>query len=148
MKLNTIICDIDGTLMDISIRVANKKPFVTVAEDLEYYDTDTPKKPVVEVIKAFMDKGYFIQFMSGRTEIGREVTMNQIENALGIRYSTYSLLMRADGDYRPDSEVKSNMLDFIAPHTDVLFVLDDRDSVVKFWRSKGLTCFQVAEGNF
>jgi len=31
---------------------------------------------------------------------------------------------------------------------DVLFVMDDRNQVVEFWRSIGLTCFQVAEGNF
>jgi len=27
-------------------------------------------------------------------------------------------------------------------------VFDDRKSVVQFWRSLGLTCFQVADGDF
>ena len=32
---------------------------------------------------------------------------------------------------------------------DVAGVLDDRDQVVKMWRNElGLTCLQVAEGNF
>lgn len=31
---------------------------------------------------------------------------------------------------------------------DVRVVLDDRDSVVKMWRSLGLTCLQVALGEF
>lgn len=30
----------------------------------------------------------------------------------------------------------------------VLVVLDDRKQVVDMWRSLGLTCLQVAEGNF
>jgi hypothetical protein len=30
----------------------------------------------------------------------------------------------------------------------VRLVLDDRNSVVKMWRSLGLECWQVAEGDF
>jgi hypothetical protein len=30
----------------------------------------------------------------------------------------------------------------------VVAVFDDRDQVVRMWRSLGLTVFQVAEGNF
>jgi hypothetical protein len=33
-------------------------------------------------------------------------------------------------------------------HGAPFFVLDDRDKVVAMWRSKGLICLQVAEGNF
>ena len=29
-----------------------------------------------------------------------------------------------------------------------LFAVEDRNSVVKMWRDLGLTCMQVAEGNF
>jgi hypothetical protein len=32
--------------------------------------------------------------------------------------------------------------------TQIKGVFDDRNQVVKMWREKGLTCFQVAEGNF
>ena len=28
------------------------------------------------------------------------------------------------------------------------FVVEDRDQVVKMWRSLGLTCFQCAKGDF
>jgi len=34
------------------------------------------------------------------------------------------------------------------PKYHVEFVLDDRNQVVNFWRYLGLTCFQVAEGDF
>ncbi|WP_446680100.1 phosphatase domain-containing protein [Cellulomonas biazotea] len=36
----------------------------------------------------------------------------------------------------------------IEPHFDVIGVVDDRRSVVEMWRSRGLVCFQVAEGDF
>ena len=40
------------------------------------------------------------------------------------------------------------MLDENLDINDIFLVVDDRDRVVKLWRSLGLTTFQVAEGNF
>jgi hypothetical protein len=57
--------------------------------------------------------------------------------------------MRHTKDLRKDSIVKGEIYDsVIAPNYNVFFVLDDRNQVVDFWRSKGLTCFQVAPGDF
>ena len=58
--------------------------------------------------------------------------------------------MRDEGDYTPDDELKAqwyeNML--IEDRHRIKGVFDDRDRVVKMWRSKGLTCFQVGYGDF
>jgi hypothetical protein len=57
--------------------------------------------------------------------------------------------MRVAGDHRKDSIVKQEIFEnHIDGMFDVQFVLDDRDQVVTMWRSLGLQCFQVAEGNF
>jgi len=57
--------------------------------------------------------------------------------------------MREVGDRRKDTEVKAEIYHrFIEPQYDVHYILDDRDQVVKMWRSLGLTCLQVAEGAF
>jgi hypothetical protein len=57
--------------------------------------------------------------------------------------------MRKYGDFRQDSIVKREIYErFIAPDYDILCVLDDRNSVVSMWREIGLTCLQVAEGDF
>ena len=40
------------------------------------------------------------------------------------------------------------MLDKHVDIDDVFLVVDDRDKVVKMWRSLGLSVFQVAEGDF
>ena len=38
---------------------------------------------------------------------------------------------------------------YIAPRYNVKYVFDDRNQVVDMWRNGlGLTCFQVADGNF
>ncbi len=54
------------------------------------------------------------------------------------------LHMRAEGDYRPDYIVKSQILDgILADGHDIAFVVDDRPSVVAMWRERGLTCLHV-----
>ena len=68
------------------------------------------------------------------------------------RQTSNQLLLRADKDYREDSIVKSEMLDKLIENEmvneDNLIIFDDRQSVVDMWRSRGLTCFQVAKGDF
>jgi hypothetical protein len=50
--------------------------------------------------------------------------------------------------FMPDEILKKEMLDTFVNIDDVFLVVDDRDKVVKMWREEGLTCFQVAEGDF
>lgn len=50
---------------------------------------------------------------------------------------------------RKDSIAKHELFDeHIRDRYRIAFVLDDRDQVVKMWRSLGLTVFQVADGTF
>ena len=147
-KKKCIIVDIDGTLMDISKRVAAKRPFIVNEEDLHFYDLDVPKPQTAKVVDMFANDGYDIIFCSGRTEIGRIQTAKQIIHALNLTGSGTQLFMRTDGDCRGDDIVKSEMLAKIQETHDVFLVLDDRDRVVNFWRSQGLVCWQVAPGAF
>ena len=48
----------------------------------------------------------------------------------------------------PDEILKKAMLDTFVDIDDVFMCVDDRQKVVDMWRSLGLTCFQVAPGNF
>ena len=143
-----IICDIDGTLMDISKRVSNGFPFIVKDEELHHYNNDVPNKPVVECVKALIKAGIEVIFVSGRSDIAYDVTARQIIDSCNMNQS-FSLFMRANGDFRKDNLVKQEIYEMhIKDNYEVLFCLDDRNQVVEFWRSIGLTCFQVAEGNF
>lgn len=53
---------------------------------------------------------------------------------------------RDDGDHTPDHELKKSWLDECSQKPDLVF--DDRASVVSMWRSQGVACAQVADGNF
>lgn len=57
--------------------------------------------------------------------------------------------MRSDGDMRPDVSVKRELLRAIEREGfSPWLTIDDRSSVVSMWREEGLTCLQVAEGDF
>ena len=53
------------------------------------------------------------------------------------------LRMRSASDDRPTNEIKGEWLDECGDHPpDVIF--DDRNKCVDYWRSRGITCCQVA----
>ncbi len=59
------------------------------------------------------------------------------------------IFFRRAGDFRADDEVKREIWkEHIQPHYRVLFVVDDRDRVVRMWREEGLVCLQCAPGDF
>ena len=60
-----------------------------------------------------------------------------------------ALFMRPEGDHRKDNIVKEEIFNnHIRNKYNVIFVLDDRNQVVEMWRSLGLKCLQVADGDF
>jgi hypothetical protein len=135
-----IIVDIDGT---IALR-GERGPY-----DWKRVSEDQPNKPVINVIKAMNRRGYRIIFTSGRKEYCRSATIAWIEKhfdwgRLPVVY------MRGNDDNRPDHEVKHEMFtEVIKPVWGTpAMVFDDRNAVVKMWRGLGLTCLQVADGDF
>jgi predicted kinase len=110
---------------------------------------DSPKQDVINLVAALRAKGYIICIVSGRPirflelEVGKQ-TVAWLKEA-GVRYE--HIFMRQSGDKRDDTIVKKEILDKL-PKDRIAFVLDDRNSVVKMWRGEGLTCLQVAEGDF
>lgn len=156
-----IVCDLDGTLCNIEHRTH----FVRVAQgERKDWDSffngvpnDTVNEPVLEVLNRFrltsndFQDGIKIVFCSGRPERCRTDTVEWLKKYYFTEREGklhYELYMRQDGDFRRDDIVKQEILDKYIDKDRVLFVLDDRDQVVDMWRRNGLTCFQVAEGDF
>jgi hypothetical protein len=131
-----IMCDIDGTLA----HMVDRKPFEWHRVGQDRVDTI-----IAKILDEFSDR-YRIVLMSGRDAVCREET----EYWLKINNIYYDeLIMRPENDNRKDSVVKRELYEaHVEPRFSVLFVLDDRDQVVKMWREIGLKCLQVAEGDF
>lgn len=138
LQTRAIMVDLDGTVALMGTR----HPF-----DESLVHEDRPNVPVIETVKAYALAGYRIIFCSGRTDACREATEEWINRHIGIGYA--ALFMRKAGDFRKDAVVKLEIFDREIRHRyNIVTVLDDRDQVVKAWRSIGLTVLQVAPGDF
>lgn len=143
-----IIIDLDGTLCDVSHRVHFVK---SAAPDWQgFFDAcsdDTPNAAIVALIDMAAQQNIPILFVSGRPETHRTQTEDWL--CLHELGDYTELLMRAAGDHRQDAVVKRELYEtHIAGRYQILFTVDDRKQVVQMWRDLGLTCFQVAEGDF
>lgn len=137
-KPSIVLCDIDGT---VALRGDRS------AHDHWFSIEDAPNENIIELVVT-LNKVYEVIFVSGRQQKFRPVTVYWMSHHLQ-NIAEQPLFMRRDGDERFDDIVKQEIYkEWIEPVYHVKWVLDDRDRVVKMWRELGLTCLQVAEGNF
>jgi hypothetical protein len=156
MQLNfklkdTLVCDIDGTIANCE----HRKHYVTSKpknHDAFYAGVgkDTAILPVMSLVHRLIDnpvRMVKLLFVTGRPERCRNDTVLWLQDH-GFHPRDYMLHMRKDGDYRQDYIIKQEILDKYIDKERVWLVLDDRKQVVDMWRRNGLTCLQVAEGDF
>ncbi len=133
-----LLVDIDGTVAVMGER----SPY-----DWHRVGEDTPNQAVVDAVRAMHAAGNAIVFCTGRDESSRGETEAWLELFVGVPYE--GLFMRPDGDSRRDAIVKQEIFERqIRDRWRIVGVFDDRQHVVRMWRSLGLTVFQVAEGDY
>lgn len=151
-KQKSIIVDVDGTL---ALR-NNRSPF-----DYEKAGEDSADFRMCNIIKSLIEseENYQVFFLTGREDIGncRQITEDWISTHVYPKHGhagflpkdNWKLLMRSEGDHRPDEVVKKEIYENrIAFWYNVVAVFDDRDKVVKMWRDLGLLCVQPYWGDF
>ena len=152
VNMNKIgIFDLDGTLALIDKRRAlatkNGKMDWDVFFDRDNIKLDVPNTPVITMAQTLHSQGFTIVIFSGRSKVSYRTTRQWlIQNDIPFDM----LQMRPTDDYHhymKDSDLKQMWLDSIGVDN-VAMVFDDRNQVVDMWRSNGLTCFQVADGDF
>ena len=146
--MKVIIFDIDGTLANLEGRENHLKSehpdWKSFNADM---DKDVPNLPVVELYKTLWETGkYEMIIVSGRKEQFRKLTETWL---FWHKIPFKTLLMRQDNDNRPDSKMKQDILNQLQKDgKEILFVVDDRQSVVDMWRANGITCLQCKKGNY
>lgn len=149
-KPRAIIVDIDGTVA----RMVARGPF-----DEHLVHTDELIEAVAAMVEHAAMCDIVIIFMSGRTDGCYDATYAWLKQKMeflarefaDISEIQWELHMRrsVEDRGRPDDIVKYEMFRrHVADRYNVLYVLDDRNKVVAMWRAMGLTCAQVAEGDF
>lgn len=150
------VIDIDGTIADLTHRLPliQKHPkdwdtfFARVSLDLPVdhmrqllYHLDMGQFPAMPEHRA----GFV--YVSGRREQCRTDTISWLEKHAFPKPA--ALYMRANGDFRDDSIVKGELLDqLLGDGFAPILAFDDRSRVVEMWRSRGIPCAQVREGDF
>lgn len=147
--MKTLICDLDGTLCNAKHRIhhieKNPKDWKSFFESAR---SDETNMWCLELMGSMRRSGYRILFVTGRGEEDRDLTERWLHDNVPwfIKYGESAhpgLLMRPAGDRRPDYEVKAEIYrELIEPKYHVLFVVEDRGSVVRMWRELGLTVLQ------
>tara|TARA_B110000285_G_scaffold234990_1_gene314092 strand:- start:8012 stop:8470 length:459 start_codon:yes stop_codon:yes gene_type:complete len=152
--MKTAIFDLDGTLALIddrralSTNVNGKMDWDTFFAP-ENIQLDKPNWPVIHMAKLLKKDGHRIVIFSGRSKATKDATKDWL-NDLDIPFDVLKMRPTAGGfKWMKDDVLKKKWLDDLFPNTDdITCVFDDRDKVVQMWRDNGISCFQVAPGNF
>jgi len=139
-----IIVDLDGTVALMN----GRSPY-----DYSKVKTDLPNEPVINIVQRYALNGTTILFVSGRSNTcyddTRQWIINYIWNIPELNNVLFDLYMRDSKDWRKDVIIKEEIYNkYIKDQYNILFVLDDRNQVVNYWRSQGLLCLQVYNGDF
>lgn len=147
-KNGWILCDLDGTVCDLSHRLHYLYSDVEnlVAKEnkdwrgfFEALPLDTPRDEVIgqlvcstESVDSLRD----VIFVSARPETYRELSEGWLKQYIGDDY--FTLIMRGATDRREDSEVKRDLYNKYLAQYKVKEVFDDRPRVIRQWQELGL----------
>lgn len=152
------IFDLDGTLCNIEHRLH----FLDNKADSDRWNkfykacvNDAPNQPVISVMHSLINSGADVWIFSGRSEDVRKETEHWLHKHTCFRVWTLEehpalLTMRQNGDYTEDHLLKQSWMQWMlkVDLERLVGVFDDRKRVVDMWRANGITCFQVAPGDF
>ena len=155
------IFDLDGTLALIE----HRRHFVDSTDGKKDWRgffaacvDDVPNFPVIRTLQALRKSGAEIWIWSGRSDEVRSETIEWLHRHGCADTSMWAksfgaperFRMRKAGDHQDDVALKYGWLSEIEPPewNRLTAVFDDRDRVVQMWRDAGVTCFQVAPGDF
>ena len=144
-----IVFDLDDTLSDSTHREHIHDEEHESAEAkwdafFEACDKDLVCWPIAKLLDSLLS-GNKVEIWTGRSEKVRAKTERWMRKCLWGWDKIHALRMRAEGDVRPDTEVKAG---WIREHGKPDLVFDDRNKVVKWWREQGVTCCQVKETDY
>jgi hypothetical protein len=147
MNKDIILCDLDGTLAEISHRlhlVKTDRP--NWDEFYDSCDLDSVNMWCREVLSSWLNplmpwRKVFI--VSARRQHLYKKTMRWLSTNQ-VEFSKL-ILVRPDGNHEEDQELKRRWLHQSGLKDRILLVIDDRSKVCKMWREEGLTCLQCAD---
>jgi uncharacterized HAD superfamily protein len=139
--MKTAIIDIDGTISDSRHRLhhINGKH-----RDYEAFHSQCSQDPVIEPVALLVNmiaQDGTVVLLTGRPNRFRENTQDWLDDN-AICYD--ELIMKADGNTRPNVEYKLDVLQQLrARGHEVFLAIDDQDGIAEMWRANGIHCLQT-----
>lgn len=140
-----IICDIDGTVADLTHRLhfVKGKDKPDWNSFFAHMHLDTPKSEVLsQVARYARQEEATVIFVSARPENYRKET----EEWITRHFSKSKIIMRPANDTREDQIVKEEIYDKYLKDLNIVAVYDDRPRVIRMWKSKGLHVVDCGTG--
>lgn len=146
-----ILFDIDGTIADNSHRShfvedqsCRKDTHVSDWDSFLHPDNVAKDRPITHMIelgRKFYDSLFTIHILTGRQESLRDTTVLWL-NRHGFSFYT-ELHMRSNNDYRPDYEVKREIINKYYKPGQIHLAIDDRKPVVDVFNFLGIPTLHV-----
>jgi hypothetical protein len=152
-RKEVVIMDLDGTLALIDERRAhavksNGKLDYKKFHDPDNIKMDKPNWPVIDIARMFKQANFHIFIFSGRSDQCKAETIKWLAK-YQVPYSKLRMRPHKTLGFVPDEKLKRIFLEEAPFGLDQIHcVIDDRQKVVDMWRGLGLTCLQVAPGDF
>lgn len=145
-----VVCDLDGTLCDLKHRLHYVKVPEGEKKDWKSFFNhimgDSLRFDILKQVQSALEENKAtLVLVSARPNDYRAFTLDWLENKLGYKFEGI-LLMRESGDSRPDTEVKSEIYEKYLKNLNIVKIFDDRPSVIRMWREKGLEVIDCGTG--
>jgi hypothetical protein len=149
-----VIFDIDGTLLNIEHRLKFIKKSPKDWEgfrDPKQKHWDEPIRPMLDLFTSLYLGGDNVILCSGRCQSEEADTRASLASLLQTDFvlddANVPGYFRPDKDRREDSIIKSEALDqMLSDKFSPTLVFDDRPSVIRMWRDRGLKVADVGYG--
>ena len=149
-RKDIIVVDLDGTLCDC----AHRQDYARAGQWEEFHGRLVHDRPHEDVAYFLKELSFYhkVIAVTGRNEAFRQLTWDWLKKHK-LDENIDEILMRPDGDWSPDHELKTQMLEKALGNKStvlerVAIVLEDRDKVIEAYRNYGLPCWQVRPGSF
>lgn len=137
IRPTAVIVDVDGTLVDVSSvrhHVTGKK------RNFDKFHADSAHcPPITQTLDWCADMvaaGHLIVVVTARMGKWRDLTQAWIDKHLP--HPIARLVMRTDGDFRPDFDVKRDIHADLAKDFDIVHACDDNPNVIRLWDDLGI----------
>jgi phosphoglycolate phosphatase-like HAD superfamily hydrolase len=148
VKRRAWIFDVDGTLANVDSilhHVQNINDVEEFKKDFNKFHGESinvpPHQEVVDMVWNTIDSGKSdIIVVTARREEWRAHTSYWLRKN---NIPHHALFMRGNKDYRPDYEVKLDILAHINLFWDVVHAVDDNPKVIKLWEENGISTTKI-----